>query len=148
MPVPDFDPITGCLPPGIFWASWEEFTARFGGTPHRESLLLGLEQALIALATAGCGCVYVDGSFVTSKVHPNDFDACWDITGVATNLLDPVLTTFDPGRATQKAKYGGELFPAHVAASPSEIYLEFFQTNKATGARKGIVGLNLTRWKS
>ena len=71
----------------------------------------GLRAALENLKRAGCRTVYVNGSFVTNKYVPNDYDACWEEAGVEPEALDPVLLTFDPGRVTQKAKYLGELFP-------------------------------------
>jgi hypothetical protein len=74
---------------------------------------------LLALQSAGCRTVYIDGSFVTTKLVPNDFDACWDIEGVDPESLDPVLLIFDEGRATQKAKYLGELLPAQLSESDS-----------------------------
>ena len=56
----------------------------------------------------------------------------------------PFLLTFDQDRATQKAKYGGELFPASsFADSEDHTFLEFFQTDKETGRRKGIIALDL-----
>ena len=144
--IPDFDAQTGDLPPGIHPAAWDEFSTRFGGTPHRRRLLVGLRRALEALRLAGCTTAYVDGSFITAKDVPNDFDACWDPRGVRIADLDPVLRTFDPGRATQKAKYLGELFPMGVPADPSgATFLEFFQTNRQSGLRKGIVVLDLRR---
>ena len=58
--------------------------------------------------------------------------------------LDPVLLTFDPGRATQKAKYMGELFPASIIADTGGLsFLEFFQTDKDTGRTKGIIAIDL-----
>jgi hypothetical protein len=127
-------------------AEWVEFSARFGGNAHRQRLLAGLRQALEALRRAGCISVYVDGSFVTAKDLPNDFDACWDPLGVRIADLDPVLRTFDPGRVTQKAKYLGEMFPMSFRADPSgATFLEFFQTNRHTGLAKGIVALDLRR---
>ena len=58
--------------------------------------------------------------------------------------LDPKLLTFADGRAAQKAKYGGELFPSSAIAGFEEgVFLDFFQTDKDTGARKGIVALDL-----
>ena len=62
---------------------------------------------MVSLKDAGCKTVYVDGSFVTGKERPGDFDACWEEEGVDPTILDPVLLTFDAGRATQKAKYMG-----------------------------------------
>ena len=48
------------------------------------------------LKNAGCLTVYLNGSFVTNKEVPNDFDACWEEDGVDPAVLDPVLLTFDP----------------------------------------------------
>ena len=96
------------------------------------------------LKGAGGQTVYVDGSFVTSKEVPNDFDACWEEAGVDPTVLDPVLLTFDPGRFTQKAKYLGELFPASAVANGDGFsFLEFFQTDKESGRPKGIVAIHL-----
>ncbi len=140
---PEFEP-GGNLPPGVHQATWSELYDRFGTTRWRRRLLVGLRAALENLQSAGCLTAYVDGSFVSSKSEPGDFDACWEEAGVDLDRLDPVLLTFDAGRAAQKAKYGGEFFPASAVAGLGEgIFLSFFQTDKGTGARKGIVALNL-----
>ena len=107
--IPQFDEIE-LLPPGIHGASWDEFVERFGGTAWRRLLLTGLRAAVEDLKSAGCLTVYVNGSFATSKEVPNDFDACWEETGVDPTVLDPVLLTFDSGRVTQKAKYLGTIY--------------------------------------
>src|SRR5688500_10638 len=88
-----------------------ELVARYGSTPHRLALLSGLKAAVDALRAAGCRRAYIDGSFVTAKARPADFDACWEVDGVDLARLDPVLMTFAQRRAAQKQKYGGELFP-------------------------------------
>ena len=104
----------------------------------------GLKAALENLSGADCRTAYVDGSFVTSKAIPNDYDACWEETGVDPVILDPVLLTFDPGRAAQKAKYMGELFPTSATADADGLsFLEFFQTDRETGRAKGIVAMDL-----
>ena len=141
--IPQFD-ADGLLPPGIHWATWDEVTATFGNTPWRRRLLEGLEMAFDSLRLAGCRTVYIDGSFVSSKEVPNDFDACWEEKGVAPELLDPVLLQFDGGRAAQKARYLGELFPASLGATVEGMsFLEFFQTDRETGGSKGIVAVDL-----
>jgi hypothetical protein len=90
--------------------------------------------------------VYVNGSFVTSKDFPGDFDGCWDITGVDPSGLDPVFLDFDNHRAAQKARFLGEFFPAQLPAGISgRTFLEFFQINRDTGAPKGIVAIDLRR---
>jgi hypothetical protein len=141
--IPPFDAI-GNLPPGVHWATWQEFVGRFGETPHRRRLLAGLKAALDSMQVAGCRTVYIDGSFVTAKDVPNDFDACWDIDGVDPALLDPILLTFNYGRAAQKAQYLGELFPAQFDEGGSgTTFLEFFQIDKESGNSKGIIAINL-----
>ena len=73
--IPVFD-ANGNLPPGIHVVTWNELVARFGTTPHRQMLLDGLRAALLSLKDSGCRRVYIDGSFVTAKEEPGDFDGC------------------------------------------------------------------------
>jgi hypothetical protein len=137
----------GILPPGIHIAEWAEIWAAFGTTEHRQRLLTGFLRAIKALKLAGCKTVYLDGSFVTAKEKPGDFDGCWDTNGVNPAMLDPILLTFDPGRMAQKIKYGGELFPASSLADPMTMrtYIEFFQIDKDTGVAKGLIAIDLER---
>jgi len=142
--LPPFEPATGYLPPGVHEATWEEFVTRYGITSHRLELLAGLRAALNSLRAAGCRRAYVDGSFVSAKHTPGDFDACWEVAGVNLDLLDPVLLDFSGRRIAQKAKYGGELFIADAIAEPrtGRRYLHFFQHDGA-GRPKGIVAFSL-----
>ncbi len=136
----------GLLPPGIHWATWEEISERFGTNKHRRFLLAGLKEAILSLIVAGCNTLYIDGSFVTSKEIPNDFDACWDPTNVDPHKLDPVLLLFEPGRVTQKTKYGGELFISTMRnRNPGSVMLDFFQNDKNSGNKKGIIAIDLRR---
>jgi hypothetical protein len=144
VPIPDFDLATGNLPPGIHAATWQEVAAAFGSSEHRQRLLAGLLRALQALRAAGCTRAYIDGSFVSAKDAPGDFDACWDAQGVDPAVLDPALLDFTNRRAAQKAKYAGELFIANQAAVPAgTAFLDFFQRDKSTGDAKGIVAIDL-----
>lgn len=141
--IPPFDE-RGNLPPGIHKADWDELETRFNGSARRVELLAGLREALVALRDAGCRTAYVDGSFVTAKEEPEDFDGCWDATGVDAGLLDPVLLDFTHARTTQKERFGGELFPAIARADPESgaLFLDFFQRDR-DGERKGIVQIDL-----
>ena len=138
----------GSLPAGIHWASWSEIESRFGQTAHRRQLLKGLRDAVDQLRLAGCKAAYLDGSFVTAKALPGDFDACWDIFDVDPDMLDPVFFDFENQRAAQKARFGGEFFPAQLPEGESgKTFLEFFQTDKEMGSAKGIVAVDLKGWK-
>jgi hypothetical protein len=141
--LPNFE-TTGNLPPGVHWATWAEFEARFGSNDVRRKLLSGLRQALESLRDAGCVTVYIDGSFVTAKSEPADYDVCWDITGVNARRLDPRLLDRSNRRAAQKSAFYGEFFPADLPEGASgRSFLEFFQFDKLTGQPKGIAAINL-----
>ena len=92
---------------------------------------------------AGCKTVFLDGSFVTDKLYPGDFDACWDPAGIDTNKLDPVLLDFSNRRKRQKQKYYGEFFPSSFLADGSRTFVEYFQMDKDTGGAKGIIRIQL-----
>ena len=134
---------SGLLPPGIHWATWAEVEERFATTEWRRTLFDGVRRAAESLKEAGCTTLYLDGSFVTSKIHSGDFDGCWDPDGVDASNLDPVLLTFGNRRAAQKAKYHGELFISSSRADGGLTFLDFFQRDKATGNPKGIIGIDL-----
>lgn len=104
--VPALQP-DGNLPAGIHWAEWAEFEARFGQTAYRRSILAGLRQGIEQLKAAGCEAVYVDGSFVTAKPQPGDFDACWDVTNVNPSVLDPVFLDFANHSPVSRGVFSG-----------------------------------------
>ncbi|MCA1702261.1 MAG: hypothetical protein LC808_02910 [Actinobacteria bacterium] len=134
--LPAFDPDSGRLPEGVHPATWEEIVDRFGWTPRRRQLLDGLGEANAGLAAAGCRRIWRNGSFVTVKDEPADFDGCWDTTGVDLDALDPVLFDLSAGRHAQKARFGGELFPNVVeAALPSR---SSFRMSATPGARESL----------
>jgi hypothetical protein len=141
--IPEFDE-RGSLPPGIHHATWTEIVTRYATSAHRRDLLEGLLDALRSLKAAGCGTTYIDGSFVTAEAHPRDFDICWESSGVILDRLDPEILDFSEHRASQKTRYGGEIFPADWAANHDGLrFLDFFQ-RKRTGQPKGIVAIDLT----
>ncbi len=143
--IPPFEP-NGNLPPGIYWATWEEVYNRFGTNDHRRKLLAGLKRALKDLKQAKVSTVYLNGSFVTAKDKPNDYDATWEMEGFDVTRLDPVFYDFDDRCAAQKAKYGGEFFPVR-ADEPGRNFLTTFQRERITLRPKGIVAIDLRRLK-
>lgn len=132
------------LPPGLHWATLAEVEVAFAQNPHRRKLFEGLIRAAKALQTAGCKKLFLDGSYVTEKPKPGDFDGCWSPEGVNPTLLDPTLLDFENSRRNQKIKYLGELFPASSSAAPGKAFLDFFQVEKHSGEQKGIIAIDLT----
>ena len=140
--IPKLDQKTGYLPPGTFCARWCEVVARWTGNSHRARLAAGLLAACRNLAGAGCMELLLDGSFVTVKPLPGDYDAAWETAGVDPHRLDPVLLDFGNRRSAMKAKYLGDLFPASASAAPGVLYRDFFRTDR-DGVEKGIVLVDL-----
>ena len=134
------------LPPGIHSATINEIRDRFVHNERRGELFNGLINALKELTKSGCKEVYLDGSFITSKPIPGDYDACWKTNGVNVNKLDPVFLDFSQGRKSQKEKYGGEFFPTHFIADGVNEFLDYFQVEKETGGKKGILKINLVNF--
>lgn len=140
--LPQLDPETGLLPVGEHEASWDEVMERFGWNEKRRALLDGLADALELLAAVGCRQVWLNGSFVTAKDEPLDFDACWETDGVDYDALDPVFLDLTAGRVAQKHRFGGEFFPNIIEAGSGVRFAEFFQKDR-DGSRKGIVLLKI-----
>jgi len=140
--LPDFDG-DGALPLGIHVASWDEIVERFGWTAHRMDLLAGLSDVLAALSSAGCRLAYLDGSFVTDKEVPGDYDLCWEMDGVDMHKLDPIVLDVAPPRAAQQARYRGDILPNVLEGSSGAPFVDFFRQNKITGGSKGIVAINI-----
>ena len=85
----------------------------------------------------------MNGSFVTGpRRSPPTSTRGWDSEGVDLDALDPVLLDLSAGRASQKARFGGELFPNVVEAQSGLAFSEFFQNDSDTG-RKGIVVIRI-----
>lgn len=143
--IPNFNK-HGLLPPGIHVADLNEVKERFAYNLGRKKLFEGLLTLINDLKLVNCPALYLDGSYVTSKVIPNDYDACWENTGVdlkAVNILIPIL--LDPSnRGPIKSRYSADVFPARIMEGGSgKLFIDFFQTCKHTGLKKGIIKINI-----
>jgi hypothetical protein len=130
------------LPPGIYDATLQEVYARFAINSQRKILFDGLSAGLDNLFKAGCKQIFLDGSYVSGKPIPGDYDLVWDIKNVDGALVDPVLYDFTHGAGThyQKVKYLGEYFPSYlIESSSNKSFVDFFQIDFNSGRAKGII---------
>lgn len=135
----------GVLPPGVHHASLADVDVVFATNPHRRHLFAGLLDASTRLKFAGCQTIYLDGSYVSGKPHPGDFDACWDPVGIDLAKLHPVFLDFNNGRAEQKKMFMGEFFPSSMLCQDvGATFLDFFQIERSTGNRKGLLSISLS----
>lgn len=144
--IPSFIIVPGAiwplLPSGIHDAAIDEIYTRYAINLKRQELFEGLTRAVENLFQSGCPQVFLDGSYVTAKPDPSDYDALWDPRFVNPALLDPIFLDFTRGTYYQKLKYLGEFFPAvAIEGSTRRPFMDFFQTDNQTGARKGIIRL-------
>jgi hypothetical protein len=131
------------LPPGIYTATLKQVEDRFATSEKRILLFEGFKRGIEALQRAGCRTVFLDGSFVSEKPTPGDFDACWDTVGVDESKLDPLLLDFENFRKRQKEIFRGEFFPSSNLADGVNNFVEFFQVDR-DGNKKGIVKIELS----
>lgn len=133
------------LPPGVHNATLKEIEARFATSDYRKLLYSGFRNGVTALRKAGCRKIFLDGSFITEKPMPADFDACWDPVGVNPTKLDPVLLDFNNRRKEQKKCFHGEFFPANLLADGKHFFFDFFQIDRYTGNAKGIICIRFSK---
>ena len=140
--IPDFDK-NGNLPPGIHEATIQEVEAHFAHNMHRKRLFEGLLKVLKILEGCGCPEVYLNGSFITLKSEPKDYDLCYEPTGIkGTEAFKQFLETRDE----RKEKYFGDIFP-RLPQPPYEMdHVEDWQTDR-DGEIKGIVRIILRQGK-
>ncbi|MCC7528858.1 MAG: hypothetical protein IT342_10065 [Candidatus Melainabacteria bacterium] len=136
--IPQFDK-RGNLPPGIYAATLKEIEHKVASTVNRMRLFSGLKRLLENLKAAGCTTFYLDGSFITDKEEPNDYDCTWDPTGVTAAIDQDILKPLE----LRKAKYLGDIFvytPEHGGFP----YLEYFQRDQDDNS-KGIIKIDLRK---
>ena len=140
--IPPFDDTTGYLPAGEHHADWNEVAERFGWNDHRRRLLRGLHRLSAALRDLGCMIFLLDGSFITEKELPSDFDACCDYAGIPPKDIYR-LRLVDTSEV-MKAEWLGEVYPLgeHVPSDDRYTFREFFQSDRSD-LPKGIVRLDL-----
>jgi hypothetical protein len=135
----------GYLPPGIHFATWNEIELLFGKGVRRQILLRNLLSVLRQLHQLGVQQVWIDGSFVTSKMRPADVDVVY--------LPPPNVNTSNWGPLSfaqhdiLKAASLVDLWPhpslQRKRSQPgNEPLIQWFQVDR-TGNHKGIVSLFL-----
>lgn len=144
MNIPDFL-ANGNLPPGIYIVSFEGFIKKYGINYCRNSQLKGLERAIVEFKNGGATKIFVDGSFVSNKINPGDFDVVYDLDEIDDNRIDKLLLDSSiHGRKLQKIHYGGEFFPmSNRADRLGTSFINYFQKDKKTKDPKGIIQIDL-----
>jgi hypothetical protein len=131
---------------GILLKAWDEFIKVFGYNERRRDIIEGLKLAISELEECGCSKIYINGSFVTKKRNPGDFDACWRDIGENIDkkkMMGKFATLFAGTKEMQHFRYKGDMRPAFDFANLDKCYLEFFQIDKYDKSVKGIIELEI-----
>ncbi|HVR86343.1 MAG TPA: hypothetical protein VMU54_18615 [Planctomycetota bacterium] len=135
----------GLLPPGRHQATLGEIRRRFGGgNPARVRLMKGLEAVLRLPRKMEASVLYLDGSFVTNKKEPGDWDAVLLVpAGARIGSKEAILLA---NRPEIRKRYGGDLFT--VSAEDPEVlahYVDGVFVRDREGRAKGLAVIKLTR---
>lgn len=141
--IPDFRD-DGYLPEGLHVATDAEITFRFGtSTIQRRRLTLQLRRWIELARIIGAKRLFIDGSFVTAKLDPNDIDAVvWLPEDFAERVSggDLEAVELETMLLTRRPE---EIFAAEDRLDWDD-WLEFFsRTREADGRRKGLVEVEL-----
>lgn len=137
----------GNLEDGIYDMTIDEVREKFCFTEIRKWLFEGLLIAIEHLRKVGCTTIYLDGSFVTKKRNPTDYDMCWDDTGfnlINVKKICPEL--LDPGWKNKKMleRYRGEVIPMNNTNPVTGInYFSLFTKDKENATTKGIIRVKI-----
>src|SRR5438132_11224065 len=145
MPLPEFRE-DGWLPEGHYLTTWAEIEERFGGEAgsQRRSVLDNLLRWRDRLRDRGItGRLILDGSFVSAKSDPGDFDTLL----IADEAAEQILAVDEDARqlidySYCKANHWGDVFffsAAAVQRFPSLCRTDIFDLDKATWTPKGVV---------
>lgn len=144
MPIPKFNSY-GLLPPGLYAVSLTEIEKTFAFSPKRHDMIeKGLKPITQILLTLKNSTVFIGGSFVTTKLFPNDIDGY-----ILTQLDSETFTNALSSQENWRMRYRVDLHPALIGTEGygSRTYWEewFGKTKEAPPKAKGMLKLSLRR---
>lgn len=144
MVLPDFRE-DGWLPEGHYDTSWEEVVDRFSGSPGstRERVARSLLNWRNEVKAKGVsGWLLLDGSFVSAKENPSDFDALLVIDEEAREILEKDIEARSLLDYIECKSLGFDLlyyFAATVRDYPDLAGLDLWDRDTETGKLKGVL---------
>lgn len=148
MALPEFRE-DGWLPEGHYACSWEEVMDKFGGSAgkQRQRVTRGLLSWRDEVRAKGVsGWLLLDGSFISAKENPGDFDAMLVIDEEARKILENDIEARSLLDYSECKKRGFDLlyfFAATVRDYPDLVGLDLWDRDKETGELKGVLEVEL-----
>jgi hypothetical protein len=140
------------FPPGLHTVTEVDLAAKlvhgFGGSRTRSALLDGLRAFLAGLRSAGVAFeVWLDGSFCTDKLDPNDIDLVVFADPNALNRLDSAKQTLLSGlldRTNARRQYGCDVLFASSSDPNTRSYWRGWYGFDRREQPKGILCLSVS----
>jgi hypothetical protein len=149
MPLPNFRE-DNWLPEGHHPTTWEEIVAVFGGASgtQRARVLANLLERRDRVRAKGLtGLLILDGSFISSRPEPGDFDTIFVMDeGMETILANDIEASLLVNYVVCKQNGWGDIFvfsEAVVRKFPQMCRLDGFDHDKVTKQAKGVVEVRL-----
>lgn len=139
----EIDRTTGCLAPGTHPATLQEVERVFGDGVRRRQIIAGLRFVVTKLVGFGVETIWLDGSFVTTKLRPNDVDVVY-VPPVGADTSQWGILAF-ARRTELKKLHMVDLWP-HPSPQPTAggfstvPLIDWFRGNR-DGTEKGVVEL-------
>lgn len=118
-----------------------ELEQHFGTNEWRK---VRIKNALIFLeifSVCGCQTVYIGGSFISTKINPDDIDLCFDLQNVDYNKLGEVFPDFLDFNKIGEIRRNFKCHILHFDKNNLQ-YLRMLEKDK-NGNQKGLVKINL-----
>jgi hypothetical protein len=134
------------LKPGIHEINLSQVGEKFAYNEKRKMLFENIKQLAHDLKEAGCEKLYLDGSYITGKLEPGDFDACWEPFSKKGAVKHPsLLDETEFGVEARKDQYNGDIFPRYIDGYGDRV--QHWQHDSRTGQVKGILVIDLRELK-
>lgn len=139
------------LPPGVYPVSWSDISNSFSGQigSKRHTVFSKLEKWVSDLRTLGVkGRLILDGSFISNKPDPSDFDCVLIVASETTHLLnDPQVADLVDYQRLKIRGFGDIFYFTEDALTTGSQLLqnvhEIFARDKDTNDEKGMVELTV-----
>ncbi len=132
--IPEFTEL-GYLPAGVYDATLVEIENRFAYNKTRKRLFEAMVKVVNMFREAKSPEIFLDGSYITTKPEPGDYDLCWEPSGVEPT--DELLEFFST-KVDRKKIYLGDIFPRFPQPP---YYVDHFVEwqSDVEGAPKGLI---------
>ncbi|THU37005.1 hypothetical protein FAM09_18795 [Niastella caeni] len=119
----------------------EEFEQHFGTNDWRKARIKNALIFFEIFCACGCSTVFIGGSFISTKINPDDIDLCFDLQNVDYDKLEKVFPDFFDYNKIGEIRRNLKCHILHFDANNLQ-YLHMLEKD-LNGYQKGLVKINL-----